>query len=248
MKAILIATMIFSGGSALALQNETVSAAVNDTSSNIIVKVKGMFNSGHRQQISEAGIPYPCEEYLLTLTEEQQTAIVSAIDVINARYDWSTMTNEEIAIALQEATTELEALYVELGLEFPMQNFSRGRMGNQNFNNMFLSIKENGLQYPNEEFLATLTEEQSLALTTAVDSYNLTYDWATMTDEEIQVALATIRTEMQALHIELGIEFHQERNFESSRGQHGRNNSNNTRGRNRNRSCDFDDTETTDIV
>ncbi|MBU1020602.1 MAG: hypothetical protein KJ847_05250, partial [Firmicutes bacterium] len=223
MKALLIASMVFGGGSAVAMQNETVNNKVNDSASHFMVKVRNMFKGNHVESIRENGLAYPSDTYLATLTEEQATALISAIDVLNASYDWINMTDEEIQVALENVKTELEALYAELGIEGPLFAYCDERMESRGFKNMGLYLQENGLPYPNENFLATLTEEQATAITSAIDNYNATYDWANMTDEEIQVALGTIQTEMQALHTELGIEFPAPNNFDGHQGRRGGN-------------------------
>ncbi|MBN2604620.1 MAG: hypothetical protein JXR62_02205 [Bacilli bacterium] len=244
MKTLLIASMVFGGGSAVAMQNETVSNKVNDSASHFMVKVRNMFKGNHMESVRENGLKYPSEEYLASLTEEQAIALTSAIDVLNASYDWTNMTDEEIQIALENVKTELEALYAELGIEGPLFAYCNDRMEFRGFRNMGLYLEENGLPYPNENFLATLSEEQATALTSAIDTYNATYDWANMTDEEIQVALDTIRTEMQALHTELGIDFPAPNNFEGHQGRHGGNNKGQRGDRFRDGSCLDDDSTT----
>ncbi len=67
-------------------------------------------------------------------------------------------------------------------------------------------IKENGLRYPREEFLNSLTEDQAFEIVSVIDVANANYDWANMTDEEIEEALIIFKTEMEVLFEELGIE------------------------------------------
>lgn len=67
-------------------------------------------------------------------------------------------------------------------------------------------IKETGFPYPSEEFLATLTEDQLLALTTYIDEVNLNYDFSNMTDDELKEALGEVKDGMKALFEEQGIE------------------------------------------
>ncbi|MCK5762000.1 MAG: hypothetical protein KAH16_03780 [Candidatus Izimaplasma sp.] len=135
MKALLVASMLFSGGSAVAMQNEEISETVTDTTSQVMYKVQNMFRGNQVENVKDDGFPYPSEEYLSTLTEEQVFEITSAIDVVNATYDWSNMTDEEIITALELIKVELHDLYLELGIEGPMvqtQTQTRARKGNRN--------------------------------------------------------------------------------------------------------------------
>ena len=100
MKALLAASMLFSGGSAVALQNENVADTVTEAANQVVYRVQNMFRGNQVENVKENGLPYPSEEYLSSLTEDQAFAITSAIDVINATYDWSNMTDEEIEEAL----------------------------------------------------------------------------------------------------------------------------------------------------
>ena len=120
MNGLLIATMLMSGGSAVAMQNEGINEAVTDTASKVMYQVKNMFNGNQIENLRENGFIYPSEEYLATLTEDQAFAVVSTIDVINATYDWANMTDEEIEAALVLVKAEMSALYEELGIEAPM--------------------------------------------------------------------------------------------------------------------------------
>ncbi|MBN2605466.1 MAG: hypothetical protein JXR62_06575 [Bacilli bacterium] len=119
MKALLIASMIMGGGSAAALQNEEVAGAVEGVANQITYRVQNMFKGSNVENIKENGFSYPSDEYLATLTEEQAFAITSAIDVINATNDWSSMTDEEITVAIAEARASLQALYADLGIDGP---------------------------------------------------------------------------------------------------------------------------------
>ncbi len=120
MNLLLVGSLILGGGSAVAMQNENVA----EFASNTVNQAKVMFQQKSRgasiDALKETGFPYPNEEFLSTLTDEQAFQIVSAIDVINATYDFSTMTDEEITDALHEIRLELHDLYVELGIEGPM--------------------------------------------------------------------------------------------------------------------------------
>jgi hypothetical protein len=68
------------------------------------------------------------------------------------------------------------------------------------------SVVEVGYQLPPEALLETLTDEQVAALTAFVDDVNATYDFASMTEEEVLAALADIKVLQDALFDELGIE------------------------------------------
>lgn len=120
MNALLIGTLVFGGGSAVALQNEEINETVTEAVYQASSKVQNMFKGSNPARITEEGLPYPSEEYLASLTEDQAFQVVSAIDVINATYDWANMTDEEIKVALAEVKLELQALYTELGIEGPI--------------------------------------------------------------------------------------------------------------------------------
>ena len=142
MNGILIATMLLSGGSAVAMQNEEINASVNETASKVMYQVKNMFNGNQIENLRENGFIYPSEEYLSSLTEDQAFTIVSTIDQINAEYDWANMTDEEIEAALVLVKAEMSALYTELGIEAPMtqtqtRTRTRSRKG-KNWNEDFV--------------------------------------------------------------------------------------------------------------
>jgi len=137
--------MLASGGSAVALQNDTVADTVSTTASQFMNKVQTMVRGNKVLDVIENGFPYPSEEYLSTLTEEQQFAVISEIDLINTTYDFSTMTDEEARLALDEIKLQLHDLYTELGIEGPMiqtqerqgigQGGQRGRSEDGTFQN-----------------------------------------------------------------------------------------------------------------
>ena len=121
MKLLLLGSLLFSGGSAVAMQNETV----KDEVSNMYNQAKQMVQKGFKgsmvDRVKESGFPYPNETQLAKLTDEQEAILVSTIDQINATYDWANMTDEEILLALQDIKVELDALRTELGIE-PIQD------------------------------------------------------------------------------------------------------------------------------
>ncbi len=212
MKLFLIGTLLFSGGSAVAVQNEEVRENVTEMYKNVRERVQKRVKENSFENIRENGFPYPSEERLAELTEEQQVALVTAIDQINATYNWSEMTDEEIQEALLVVQEEMELLAEELGLEVP-ENFMQKRFRSRVNRRTRERVKEilledlrlDGLEYPSEERLANLTEEQAEVLLLKIDELNETYDWASMTDEEIYDALVVVREELRALHEEFGI-------------------------------------------
>ena len=134
MKLFLIASALLSGSGAVAMQNETVNEAVTEQASRLRVVIQKRLQQKLFETVKESGFPYPSEEYLATLTEDQAFAITSAIDVINATYDWQSMTDEEIIDALHIVKDELNVLYEELGLEPPVSQI-RERIRNRIRNN-----------------------------------------------------------------------------------------------------------------
>ncbi len=213
MKLFLIGAMLFSGGSAVAYQNDTVQETVSERYQQVRENVQNRFKKNVKETVQETGFPYPSEKYLATLTEEQSTAILTFIDQVNATYDWTNMTDEEVTEALLIVKDECAALYAELGLESPAEKVnerinkrSREIVKDQIFTRLIENLKVNGLEFPAEKALEYLTEDQVAAITAKVDEFNTTYDWANMTDEEILAAMEVIKVELQELRTELGIE------------------------------------------
>lgn len=116
------------------------------------------------------------------------------------------LNNEEVDDTVEEPTEEVE--------EVTKTSRKRGRHN-------ISEIIENGFPYPSDEFLGTLTEDQLLAVTTYIDEVNLTYDFSTMTDEELKDILGEIREGMKALFEEQGIEL-PERPAKSESGTKGK--------------------------
>lgn len=83
------------------------------------------------EELREEGIPYPNEDRLANLTEEQQEAIIAKTDELNETYDWANMTDEEIKEALQEVKDEFNLLFDELGIDFPKEQRQRKHHHNQ---------------------------------------------------------------------------------------------------------------------
>ena len=212
MKLFLIGTLLFSGGSAAAMQNETVNENVTGIYQNVRERVQKRVKENTFQNLKENGFPYPSETRLENLTEEQQVAIITAIDQINARYDFTSMTDEELTTACIDIQAELNLLADELGLDIP-DDWMRSRFQNrvntrtkQIITRYLLEdLRTNGIEYPSEERLANLTVEQSEAILEKIDELNLTYDWASMTDDEIMEAMLLVKEELVALHDVLGI-------------------------------------------
>ncbi|QMS85506.1 hypothetical protein [Candidatus Xianfuyuplasma coldseepsis] len=203
MRLLVLGSLLLSSGTAVAMQNETVQEEAGKLYQRARYHVVRRFQGRLVDTVQESGFPYPPESYLENLTEEQQTAVLTTIDKINAEYDWANMSEEEIIDALHAIRDEMQALYEELGIEGPTL---RERIREAIQHRRTENVRENGIQYPREAFLDTLTEEQQTALTTVIDTANATYDWATMTDEEIETALQTVHEELQAVADEYGFE------------------------------------------
>jgi len=211
MKLFLIGTLLFSGSGAAAMQNENVNETVTQAYQNVRQRVQKRVKENVYENIRETGFPYPTEERLATLTEDQQFAIISAIDQVNATYDWTNMSDDEIKEALLVVQEDMSTLCEELGIELSdsflqnrFQNAVRTRTNEIVKGHLLDNLKENGIEYPSEERLANLTEEQSTALVAKIDELNATYDWATMTDDEILDAMVVIKAELQTLNEEFG--------------------------------------------
>jgi hypothetical protein len=120
MKGLLLVSALFTSGGAVAAQNETVHEVINEN----VVRVKEMFQQRQGgldlDSVRENGFPYPSEERLAQLTEEQAFELISFIDQVNATYDFASMTDEELQATLDEIKLELQALHEELGIEGAM--------------------------------------------------------------------------------------------------------------------------------
>jgi hypothetical protein len=129
MKLIAIGAALLSGG-VMATENEAVNEVVTKAYEQVKEMVQARFGQNVIETVKEEGAyPYPNDTFLSTLTEEQAFAITSAIDVVNAEYDWANMTDEEIEAAVLEVKAELQALHTELGIEAPMTQTRQGYRG-----------------------------------------------------------------------------------------------------------------------
>ena len=137
MKLLLIGSMLFTGGSAVAMQNETVNEEVTQAYNQTKVMFQKGFRGNMLETVKETGYPYPNEAMLENLTEEQQVALLTAVDQINATYNWATMSDEEILDALQAIKADMELLHEELGIEALQSRTQtrarKGRKYNDNF-------------------------------------------------------------------------------------------------------------------
>ncbi len=138
MKLLLIGSMLFTGGSAAAMQNETVNGEVTQAYNQAKVIFQKGFRGNMLETVKENGYPYPNEVMLENLTEEQEIALLTTIDQINATYNWATMSDEEILDALQIIKAEMKQLHEELGIEtLPTKTQKRTRKG-RNHNDDFI--------------------------------------------------------------------------------------------------------------
>ena len=137
--------------STVAMQNENVNNVVNDTARKVMLQVGNMFKGSRLENIKENGFTGPSEEFLSTLTEDQVFQITSTIDVINATYDWASMTDEEIQEALVLVKAEMAVLYEELGIEAPIiqtqtRRQTRTQQRNRNSENYNDDIEPNPIE------------------------------------------------------------------------------------------------------
>lgn len=133
MKLLALGSLLFTGGTAVAMQDETINQNVTQAMN----QVKAMFQKGFQgsmiDTVKETGYPYPNDTFLAQLTDEQEAIYLATIDQINATYDWANMTDEEIAVALQEVKAELTALRAELGIEAVQTQTRGGKHWNSDF-------------------------------------------------------------------------------------------------------------------
>lgn len=138
MKSLLLLSAIFTSGGAVAVQHEAVEEKLSEN----MHRLRQMFERKHGydiESIREFGYPYPNEERLAELTEEQAFAITSFIDQVNADYDFTSMTDEEIEDALVQIREELRLLHEELGLEYHY-----GHPGEEGLRNAMRARQERG--------------------------------------------------------------------------------------------------------
>ncbi|MCF7927231.1 MAG: hypothetical protein K9L74_06645 [Candidatus Izimaplasma sp.] len=148
MKLFLIGSALFTGFSGVAMQSPDVNETVSEVRNQIVERVGGFREArmnGLLERILEEGqIPYPPAGLLERLTEEQQTTVITKIDELNATYDFSSMTEEELLELLPTLQEELVALREELGIE-PLQIRDRIREGMQHaYHNGFRDGFEEG--------------------------------------------------------------------------------------------------------
>jgi hypothetical protein len=201
MKILAILSLVLGGGSAIALQNDTISETVSSTVDTVTETVSSHLHSDPFDDLSE-GLPYPPDAFLDQLTEEQASAVLALVDSYNASYDFSTLTEEETEAALELFKADMSALFDELGIDFDALKPERPVRTNS-----VAYVQENGVAYLSDEVYALLTEEQATTLTALIDTYNETYDWASMTEEDIQTALETLKADLDTLETEFGVDF-----------------------------------------
>jgi hypothetical protein len=131
MKLLLLGTMLLSGGAVAT--NDTVQKEVTNVYNQAKIMVQKGFQGSMIDRVKETGFPYPNENFLAQLTDEQEALYLTAIDQINAEYDWQNMTDEEIIDALAVVKEELSALRVELGIEVEAVQQRAGRHWNDEF-------------------------------------------------------------------------------------------------------------------
>ena len=120
MKLLLIGSMLFTGSSAVAMENEVVKENVGEAFSHVREMFQKRYQNNRISNLRETGFSYPSGIGFDNLTEDQQFAIISTIDQINATYNWATMTDEDIDEALSVIKEEMQLLHEELGIETPV--------------------------------------------------------------------------------------------------------------------------------
>ncbi len=203
MKILAIGSLLLSGGTAVAMQNETVREETVNLYNRARYVIQHRIQNRLLEEVKETGFPYPPQAYLDTLTDEQEALVIAQIDQINATYDWANMTDEEILDAFAVIRDDMAALYDELGIDGPNL---RERIRQAIERRIHNRLVENGLPYPSETYLESLTEEQQAAFLAVIDTANETYDWANMTREEIKDALISVHEELLVVAEEYGFE------------------------------------------
>ncbi len=191
----------------VAMQNEGIREDVSNLYQRARQHVMVRAHHNFQETVREEGYPYPPQDVLDQLTDEQEAIIMTTIDQINATYDWANMTDDELQTTLSEVRAEMRDLFDELGVDPALvRESAQNRINQATHDFMLNNIKENGIRYPGDYVLDQLTDEQVNEITALIDNYNATYDWANMTDDEIVTALQDFRDEMAALKDSLGID------------------------------------------
>jgi hypothetical protein len=132
MKLLVLGSLLLSGGG-VAMTNETVQEDIGHVYNQVKEAVRQGFKGSMIERVKESGFPYPNEAFLAQLTDEQEALYVTAIDQINAEYDWSSMTDDEIRLALEAIHEELALLRAELGIDVEPIQQRQGRHWNDEF-------------------------------------------------------------------------------------------------------------------
>ena len=179
MKTLIALSLLLGGGTGVA-------AITTETEAETTIKEKifGMRDSLRRhgirvgiETIQEDGFPLPSEDYLNSLSEEQQDALLNFVNTVNETYDFSNMTEDEIKDVLKDVLPEFKDLLTEYGIE----GYREAVVNDY----IIQDLRENGFTLPEWQFLEELTEDQAMELQTYVDTLNATYDIPNMTDEEL---------------------------------------------------------------
>lgn len=222
MKLFVIASMLFGGGTAAALNNEEVADTLKEK---VPAIVRERFQNrvedrkeNRLETLREDGILYPAEARFAELTVDQQLAITTLIDQYNLENDFANLTDEEIQVVFASFHEDMVLLLEELGLEMPVPDKEqiRDRIRKNVTSNLkeryqhrmdqaFENIRENGFTL-REATRLELTDEQTLAIEARVAAINESYEFSDMTDEELKLALAEIKLELHELFTELEIE------------------------------------------
>lgn len=222
MKLLMVGSLLFSGAGAVAMQDQDVNTSVSNFYNRAKVAVAHQFRQNQFDRIREEGFPYPPQAYLDTLTDEQEAVIMTAIDQINAEYDFSTMTDDQIIEVLQTERENLLSVYEDLGLEAPqIRSIIRNRIQQKAQELTIDYVRENGITYPKSIDNANFPEDMKVAIVNLIDSYNSQYDFSTMSDDEIAAVLVQFHDEMVSLRQDFGFDHAQNFSFENGRHQRG---------------------------
>lgn len=159
------------------------------------------------EDLRESGFTLPEWKFLEDLTEEQTMELQTFVDTLNANYDIPNMTDEELLAAHDVAKEGLRELLDEYGV------LPHARVQEAIINNL---IVDDEFTLPLER-IQNLGEDQQSAIYAFIDEVNETYDFESMTDDEIIDALKDIRTDLNELLEEQGVNY-QARTRQSNQG------------------------------
>lgn len=159
------------------------------------------------QDLRENGFTLPEWKFLEELTEDQAMELQTYVDTLNATYDIPNMTDEELLEAHDVAKEGLREMLDEYGVT------PRATMQEKIIDKV---IVDGEFTLPGNR-IENLSEEQQAIIYDFIDEVNETYDFDSMTDDELIESLRTVSEGLKDLLEEQGVNFPYQ-NGESGQG------------------------------